>query len=238
METQKKGRLTNIAIVAFLLLSIIGAVIAYLNECDEGVCPSIAEFIQGFGPLAPLVLGVLYLISSPIPFLAPLLSAAAGALFSTLFMGTLWGTVLGTGYTMLVAAISALIPFMLARRLGREWVESKLEGKRLEQIYRESEQQGFWFVVALRAIPLLPWEIQNYVAGLTKVSIITYFVATMVGIIPGTFSLVFLGASATNPKPLQLTIAVIIKIITALVPVVAIAIRTRRNRKKDKEAAQ
>jgi uncharacterized membrane protein YdjX (TVP38/TMEM64 family) len=74
--------------------------------------------------------------------------------------------------------------------------------------------------------------VQNYVAGLTKVSIPAFLLATMVGIIPGSFSLVFLGASVADPTPVQLTIAIGLKIATALVPVVAIYVRNRRSKKQ------
>jgi uncharacterized membrane protein YdjX (TVP38/TMEM64 family) len=224
MEQESGQKRINAAILAFVILSIAGTTLYYVSQCDEGVCPSLAEFVQGFGPWAPLAFAALYIISSPIPFLAPLLSAVAGILF---------GTILGTLYTIAIAALSALVPFTLARRLGREWVESKLKGRRLDEIYQQSGgQQGFWFVLLLRAVPILPWEVQNYAAGLTKVSIPTFVLATMLGIIPGSFSLVFLGASVADPSPLQLSIAIGLKVITALVPVVAIYVRNRRNRKE------
>lgn len=139
-------------------------------------------------------------------------------------------------YTIIVAAVSALVPFTLARRLGREWVESKLKGQRLDEAYQQSSgSQGFWFVVLMRAVPILPWEVQNYVAGLTKVSVPLFLLATMLGIIPGSFSLVLLGASVADPTPLQLTIAIGLKVATALVPVVAIYVRNRRAKKNASE---
>ncbi|MCP4543433.1 MAG: TVP38/TMEM64 family protein [Chloroflexi bacterium] len=226
MEEQSKQKWINRGIVAFIFLSILGATLYYFSQCDEGVCLSLAEFVEGFGPWAPLAFAALYIVSAPIPFLAPLFSAMAGVLF---------GTLLGTVYTIIIAAVSALVPFILARRLGREWVESKLKGQKLEKAYRQSSgSQGFWFVVLMRAVPLLPWEVQNYVAGLTKVSIPLFLFATMVGIIPGSFSLVFLGASVADPTPLQLTIAIALKVATALVPVVAIYVRSRRGKKEEK----
>jgi uncharacterized membrane protein YdjX (TVP38/TMEM64 family) len=230
MEDQSKQKWINAGIVTFIVLSILGAMLYYFSQCDEGMCPSLAEFVQGFGPWAPLVFAVLYVVGAPIPFLAPLFSAIAGVLF---------GTWLGTVYTIIVAAVSALVPFTLARRLGREWVESKLKGQKLDEAYQQSSgSQGFWFVVLMRAVPILPWEVQNYVAGLTKVSVPLFLLATMLGIIPGSFSLVFLGASVADPTPLQLTIAIGLKVATALVPVVAIYVRNRRAKKEGKKSSQ
>ena len=126
MKKPSKQTLTNIAMVV-VVLGILGAVAAtYLSRCDAWDCPNVEQFVKSFGPWAPLAYAVLYIAGSPVPFLAPVLSAAGGLLF-----GTIWGTV----YTIIVATISALVPFTMARRLGREWVESKLKGKKLEAIY-------------------------------------------------------------------------------------------------------
>jgi len=122
-----------------------------------------------------------------VPFLAQSLSTAGGLLF---------GQVYGTLYTAPVATVSALIPFTIARQLCREWVESKLEGQRVNQVCElTSGRSGFTFILLLRLVPILPWEIQNYVAGLSKVSVPTMLIATLIGTAPGTFLLALLGSS-------------------------------------------
>ena len=199
----------------------------YFSMYDEFNRENLEAFIGGFGPWAPLAYAALYIISAPIPFLAPVLSAVGGLLF-----GVAWGTLL----VLVIATASAFVPFYMARRLGRDWVASKLEGKKLEAIYQQSEGgKGYVFVMLMRLIPVLPWEVQNYVAGLTKVSPLTFIAGTMLGIIPGSFSLVFLGAAATDPTSWQFFAAVALKIVTALIPVVAIAIRNRRGKKMEEE---
>lgn len=199
----------------------------YFSMYDQFNRRNLEAFIGGFGPWAPLAYAAIYVISAPIPFLAPVLSAVGGLLF-----GIVWGTCL----VLIVATGSAFVPFYMARRLGRDWVESKLEGKRLDEIYQQSAGGGgFVFVMLMRLIPLLPWEVQNYVAGLTKVSPLIFIAGTMLGIIPGSFSLVFLGAAATDPTSWQFVAAVALKIVTALIPVVAIYVRSRRSKGLRKE---
>ena len=56
-----------------------------------------------------------------------MLSAVGGLLF-----GVAWGILL----VLVIATASAFVPFYVARRLGRDWVASKLEGKKLEEIYQ------------------------------------------------------------------------------------------------------
>jgi uncharacterized membrane protein YdjX (TVP38/TMEM64 family) len=211
-----------------LLLIILGTFVAmawyYFSMYDEFNRESLEHFIRRFGPWAPLAYAAIYIISAPVPFLAPVISAVGGLLF---------GIVGGTLLVLVVATASAFVPFYLARQLGREWVESKLEGKRLDEIYQQSEgSKGFTFVLLMRLIPVLPWEVQNYVAGLTKVSPATFIAGTMLGIIPGSFSLVFLGDAVTDPTSWQFFAAVALKIATALVPVVAIWVRSRRSKER------
>ena len=111
----------------------------YFSLYDTFTRENLRAFIGGFGAWAPVAYAVLYVVSAPIPFLAPVLSAVGGLLF-----GTFWGTVL----VLVIASGSALVPFTMARYLGREWVEGKLKGKRLEEIYQQSEgSKGFTFII-------------------------------------------------------------------------------------------
>ncbi|MFN2110252.1 MAG: VTT domain-containing protein, partial [Anaerolineae bacterium] len=82
-------------------------------------------------------------------------------------------------------------------------------------------------------VPALPWEVQNYVAGLTKVSIPTFVAGTIAGIIPGSFSLVFLGAAATDPMSWQFAAAIALKVATALIPLVYLGLKNRRKKRAE-----
>ena len=222
-EQPKQNKWLQILLLVVILAVFVATAWYYFSLYDEFSRENLESFIRGFGPWAPLAYAAIYIISAPVPFLAPVISAVGGLLF-----GIIWGTLL----VLVVATASAFVPFYLSRQLGREWVEGKLKGKRLEEIYQQSEgSKGFTFILLMRLVPVLPWEIQNYVAGLTKVSPLIFIGGTMLGIIPGSFSLVFLGAAATDPTSWQFFAAVALKIATALVPVVAIYIRSRRNKR-------
>ena len=222
MKEQSRQQWINVMFIAVIVGVFAATAWYYFSMYDEFNRRNLEAFIGGFGPWAPLAYAAIYVISAPIPFLAPVLSAVGGLLF-----GIVWGTCL----VLIVATGSAFVPFYMARRLGRDWVESKLEGKKLDKIYQQSAgSRGFVFVMLMRLIPVLPWEVQNYVVGLTKVSPLTFIAGTMLGIIPGSFSLVFLGAAATDPTSWQFVAAVALKIVTALIPVVAIYVRSRRSK--------
>jgi len=49
-------------------------------------------------------------------------------------------------------------------------------------------------VALLRPSPLLPYNLGNYLYGVTKIAFWPYLAATWVGMLPGTFLYVYLGA--------------------------------------------
>jgi len=229
MSKKTRQVILNIVLVAIILGAFGATAWFYLSQYDRFDRESVHAFITGFGPWAPLVYAALYILSAPIPFLAPVLSAVGGLLF---------GAGLGTLYTLVIATASAFVPFVMARRLGREWVESRLKGKKLDDIYQRSEGKGgFMFIVLLRLIPVLPWEVQNYVAGITRVSPVTFALGTMLGIIPGTFSLAFLGSAVTDPGSWKFYAAIVLKIATALIPAVYALVRARMARRRASDVA-
>jgi uncharacterized membrane protein YdjX (TVP38/TMEM64 family) len=116
---------------------------------------------------------------------AAILSLAAGAIF---------GSILGTVYANIAATIGATLAFLVTRYLLRDTVLNRF-GEKLDRMNRELEQRGFNYLLFLRLIPLFPFFLINLAAGLTKLPLRTFFLATMIGIIPGGFVFVNAGAS-------------------------------------------
>jgi uncharacterized membrane protein YdjX (TVP38/TMEM64 family) len=210
--------LTLLFLLAFLgLVGLAGW--AYFSQYPELNSENLDRFIRGFGPQAMMVYGLAYLVSSPIPFLAPILTATGGLLF-----GPVWGTLL----SILSAAATSLVPFMIARRLGREWVDAKLKGTRLDNLYQKANQgSGFIFVLLLRLVPLMPWELQNYVAGVTQVRVPTYLLATILGSAPLSIALVILGAAARDPTSWQFFAALALAGAVLLLPILIVVLRRK-----------
>ncbi len=151
------------------------------------------ETINGFGAWGPVIYIVFYIVQPLVFFPAALLSASAGVI---------WG-IKGFIYLQIAANLSAVGEFLVARYLARETIEKFLKGK-MGNIDDAIEKKGFVTVLLIRLIPNLPWDIQNLGLGLTKVKFRDYFWATFLGIMPGSFALVYFGSSfisvLTNPK--------------------------------------
>jgi hypothetical protein len=72
-----KAKQNRINVVLILVvLSVLGAAAwAYYSRCDSFDCRSVREFVSSFGAWAPLVFALLYVASSPVPFLETLLGS-------------------------------------------------------------------------------------------------------------------------------------------------------------------
>jgi uncharacterized membrane protein YdjX (TVP38/TMEM64 family) len=210
-----------------LVIVIFGIVAAtawyYFSLYDRFNSENVQAFVHGFGAWAPIVFSALYVVSAPIPFVTLIMSPIGGLLF-----GAFRGALLVVG----IATLSSLIPFTLSRVLGQEWVASKLKGKKLDDIYQRSEGRGgFLFILMMRLIPVVPWEVQNYIAGLTKVSVPVYIIGTMLGIIPGSLGLVLLGDAIDDPTSWKFIVAIALNAVVMVgAPLVATVIRRRKSR--------
>ncbi len=116
-----------------------------------------------------------------------------GAAILSLSAGLLFGSVLGTVYAVVAATIGATLAFIVTRYLLHDPVQRRF-GPRLEGINQELAERGFNYLLFLRLVPLFPFFLINLAAGLTRLPLRTFVLATMLGIIPGGFVYVNAGA--------------------------------------------
>lgn len=124
----------------------------------------------------PLAFVALYAALSALNFSGLVLTLAGGALF-----GFSFGSLLNT----IGANLGATGAFWLARTLGRDGVRA-LAGDRLAGLDRLAEQKGHIWLLRLRLIPVVPFNVLNLAAGLAAMPWRRYAVATAIGILPGT----------------------------------------------------
>ncbi|GAA1212095.1 TVP38/TMEM64 family protein [Rhodoglobus aureus] len=107
--------------------------------------------------------------------------------------GVVWGLPSGVGLVLLGALLGAALAFVLGRLLGRDAVE-RFTGARVRAVDEMLRRRGLLSVIGVRLIPLLPFTVINYAAGLTAVRVRDYALGTVIGIIPGTVAYVAVGA--------------------------------------------
>ena len=170
-----------IAVLIILFLGFRSLDIDFSNVSEE----EFKNWVESLGVWGPIIYVVVYVFRPLILFPAGVLSAAAGVI---------WGPLVGFLYLQIAANISSTAEFLFARYFGRELVEKHLKGK-MQNLDEKIEKHGFLTVLLIRLIPNLPWDVQNLSLGLTKVSFRDYFLATLIGIMPGSFAFVFFGSS-------------------------------------------
>jgi uncharacterized membrane protein YdjX (TVP38/TMEM64 family) len=133
---------------------------------------------------------------------APLLLLPASIL--TVGAGFLYGRIAGTLLVAAFATIAACLAFWLGRTLFRERVRKRIEGDtKLRAIDAAIGEHGFRLVLLLRLSPVVPFNLLNYALGATQVGFGSYAVASLIGMLPGTFLFVSIGAAATSAAQLQ-----------------------------------
>ena len=167
----------------------------------------VRSFVLSFGAWAPAIYLVAY--GQPIvPLPASVMTITGGLAF-----GPVWGALAA----LLGAEIRACSEFLVARLLGRDVVAKLLRGK-AASLDQKLGEHAFKTVLLIRVIPSFPFDMLNYGLGFSRVPFVPYALASLIGMIPGTFAYVYLGYSLTDPKQiwkLGLAILVIVGLILA-----------------------
>jgi len=125
-----------------------------------------------------------------------------GAIVLSVAAGAVFGVAMGTIYVNIGATVGAALAFLVARYLFRDFIQKKF-GPRLEKMNRELEERGLNYLLFLRLVPLFPFFLINLGASLTKLPLRTFFIGTMIGIIPGSFVFCNAGASLATINSLS-----------------------------------
>ena len=115
-----------------------------------------------------------------------------GAVILTLAGGFLFGTAASVIYVDAGATAGAACAFLSARYLLGNRLQQKYGGQ-LAKFNGEMDLNGASYLLTLRLIPVFPFFLINFLAGLTKVPLRTFLWTTSLGIIPGTAVFAFAG---------------------------------------------
>lgn len=151
---------------------------------------AIKAYILSFGLLAPLVsflLMVFQAILAPLP--AFLITFANAALF-----GWVYGALLSWSSAM----VGALLCFYIAKMLGREVVEKLTSKIALKSVDAFFEKHGVYAILIARLLPFISFDIVSYAAGLTRMSLRSFLIATGLGQLPATLIYSYAGEMLTG----------------------------------------
>jgi len=134
--------------------------------------------------IAPLAFGLVYAAGVAV--------SVPGATVMTLAAGLMFGLVLGTLVVVVAATLGASLVFLIAKTALGEPLRRRAQGwiARMEEGFREDALN---YLLVLRLVPLFPFWLVNLVPAFLGVRLVTYVVATFVGILPGSAVYVSVG---------------------------------------------
>lgn len=193
-----------------LVAAAVGLIIWLSRSVFDIDANDLRSWILSFGLWSPVIYILIYTVRPLIFFPASVLSIAGGLAF---------GAWLGTLYTIIGATLGAMLSFYVAKTLGKSLVRKEWTGN-AAKIQSQMEQNGFLYVLLFRLIPVINFDLISYTAALAKVRFSSFALATLIGIIPGTFAYNFLGSSFVSGNPQIIVLAVVVFVILTVVPIV------------------
>lgn len=148
----------------------------------EGFQTAAAKF-GAWGPALYIGLLAISVVISQIPG-APLAIAA----------GAVWGPLNAGIYTVLGGFLGALIAYSLGKTFGQSLLKL-LTGKTIQFSKERGETYLGGLIFLMRLVPVFSFDLISYGAGITGLSLPVYASATLLGMVPSTFLLTYLGGA-------------------------------------------
>ena len=151
---------------------------------------ALAERIRGAGATGVFIFMAVYVVAEVALVPGSVLTMAAGFAY---------GPIRGLLVASPASVLAATIAFILGRTALRGWVQKKISGSpKTRAVDRAIGRNSFKLILLLRLSPAIPYNVLNYMLGVSDVPIGQYVVASFVGMLPGTWLYVYLGSLATT----------------------------------------
>jgi uncharacterized membrane protein YdjX (TVP38/TMEM64 family) len=168
-----------------LLVLIAGVAIAAAIWALDGhlTAEAVETYVASLGVWAPIGFVALYGLATVAMIPGSVFDLAGGALF---------GPYLGALINLAGGSLGAVLAFFVARYIARDWVEHRA-GPRTKGIMQSVDADGWKFVAFVRIVPIFPYNVVNYLLGLTRIPFHSYFFATVVFMSPATVVYTYIG---------------------------------------------
>lgn len=155
----------------------------HINLFSAAGFQAAVEQVGDWGPLLYVLLLIISVVVSQIPGAG--LAIAAGAV---------WGPVTAGLYSIIGGFLGAVIAYSLGKTLGPGLLKA-LTGKSITFSQERGELYLGGLIFLMRLVPVFSFDLISYGAGITKLSFPIYASATLLGMIPSTFLLTYLGGA-------------------------------------------
>jgi uncharacterized membrane protein YdjX (TVP38/TMEM64 family) len=177
----------NAALIKWIsVAAIVLSVMLIFRKLPVG--PAIEALLGWIGRLGlwgPVVFGLIYIVA--------VVALAPGSAL-TLAAGTLLGLVVGTITVSVASTTAAALAFLIARYLARDKVLKMVKkDPRFDAIDKAISESDWKIIALLRLSPAVPFNLQNYLYGLTGARFWPAMLTSWITMLPGTFLYVYLG---------------------------------------------
>lgn len=176
-SVSRRGTLVRVAVFAALIAAavLVAWRLGLFELRDPARLAAAVRHARDVRAIAPLFV-VVYAIVATFGLPATPFTLAGGAIF---------GVVLGSVLNWCGAMLGATGSFLLAKALGRDALR-RLLGSKIEKLDGLVERGGFATIFRLRLLPVVPFNLLSFAAGLAGVPLRAYVLGTAIGIVPGT----------------------------------------------------
>lgn len=183
MTNKKTIPTTNLSIIGIILFSVF--VIGFAYDLPA-VLEQALNWVKDQGIIGYFVFISLYIFACVFFIPGTVLTLGAGAIY---------GVIKGSILVSVASTLGASAAFLVGRYAARSFVEKKIEGNQsFSAIDNAVAKEGWKIVFLTRLSPLFPFNLLNYMYGLTKVSFLNYLTASWIGMMPGTVMYVYIGS--------------------------------------------
>jgi len=156
------------------VITVAALVIVYFYYLHTGRVHDVMRAVHDLGPVGSVLGVVVMALASVLPVPSE---------FVSIFLLRFYGVVWGTAFSWTGGVVGAVAGLFLARLLARPFAE-RFGGRYIELLQPWLTTHGWLGLLVARFIPLVPYHIVNYVAGILRVRIWPFIWTTAIGTLP------------------------------------------------------
>ena len=188
MSNDKNAHKSAIGRIVALTLIIIALFLAMRFLPVQQRLMNFNDWVSQMGVAGIFIFVVVYAVATVLLAPGSILTIGAGFAFG------LWKGFLAVSAG---ATIGASLAFLIARFIARDKIEAiARRDEKFRKIDNAIAREGTKLIFLLRLSPVMPFNLSNYFYGLTGVRFWPYVVASWIGMMPGTFLYVYIGAAS------------------------------------------
>ncbi len=171
--------------ILFILGIILFSLFLFGDEFDKWfVSEEGLEWLRGKGAFAGLIGAGLIVADLFLPIPSP--GVMAG-------LGQIYGWFVGGLYAALGSTVAGLCAYFIVRLMGERAAGFMAGSEELKKLRHFFEHSGAWAIALTRMLPVVP-EVLCCLAGLSRMPLLTFFVALVSGTLPVSFVFAGLGS--------------------------------------------